>query len=274
MLALLLALGPVTALAIAVPRPASAAVTTYYVAATGCADTNPGTDPAAPLCHIQAGANKALQPGNVVQVAGGSYPELVTPKAPGSAGSPITFTTAPNAAVTVGSGLANGFKVSAMNWITIKGFAVSGTTSYGIYVTGGSSNVVVSGNTLDHTKGVGVYVSGGANTTVTGNHVSYAGVVSGNTSPTPGIKLASVSGGSVGGNTADHNADAGIQLASGSTSVAVSGNQTFGNARGLIGRSRAAPGIDVRVPGTRSWRTTATTTRTPGFRTTAVATVP
>jgi parallel beta-helix repeat protein len=247
-LALALALGLVTAAAIAAPQPASAAVRTYYVAATGCSDTNPGTDPAAPLCHIQAGANKALQPGDVVQVAAGSYPEFVTPKAAGAAGSPITFTAAPDATVTVGAGQANGFKVST-NWISIHGFTVSGTTSQGIYVTSAASNVSVTGNTVDHTKGVGVYVSGGGNHAVTGNHVSYAGVVSGNTSPTPGIKLAGVSGGSVAGNTADHNSDAGIQLASGTTSVSVSGNEAFGNARGLIGGGRAAPGIDIRAAG-------------------------
>jgi parallel beta-helix repeat protein len=246
-LAVPLAFGLVTAVAIAAPRPASAAVTTYYVAAAaGCADANPGTDPAAPLCHIQSAANKALQPGDVVQVAGGSYPETVTPKAPGAAGSPITFIAAPNATVTVGAGQANGFKVSATSWISLQGFTISGTTSYGIYVTSASSNVSVTGNTIDHTKGVGVYVSGGSNNSVSSNHVSFAGVVSGNTSPTPGIKLAGVSGGSVFGNTADHNSDAGIQLASGTTGVTVSGNETFGNARGLIGLNRAAPGIDVR----------------------------
>jgi len=249
-LAFLLVLGLVTAVAIGAAWPANAAVTTYYVAATGCADTNPGTDPAAPLCHIQAAANKALQPGNVVQVAGGSYPELVTPKASGSAGSPIVFTAAPNAAVTVGAGLANAFKVSARNWISIQGFTVSGTTSYGIYVTSGSSNVTLSGNSVDHTKDAGVYVSGGSNNAVSGNHVSYAGVVSGNTSPRQGIKLSGVSGGAVSSNTADHNSDAGIQLASGTTGITVTSNEAFGNARTLLpGQSRAAPGIDVRGSG-------------------------
>lgn len=216
-----------------------------------CSDTaaDAGSQ-AKPYCSIGLAA-KVADKGQTVQVASGSYAELVTVGKPGDPGSPVVYQAALGATVTVGSGMANGFKVSNKSNVTIQGFAVSGTTSYGIYVTSGSSNVAISGNSVDHTKGVGVYVSGGANHTVSGNHVSYAGVVSGNSSSyTPGIKLAGVTGGSVSGNTADHNSDAGIQLASGTTGVTVSGNEAFANARSLISPGkRAAPGIDLRGAG-------------------------
>src|SRR5204863_9054293 len=103
-------------------------------------------------------------------------------------------------AVTVTGG-ADGFVLSGKSWVTVRGFTVTNTSSYGIYV------------------------SNSSNITLAGNHVSYAGKpVSGQTAP--GIYLTGVTDSTVSGNTADHNTDAGIYLTSGTTRVDVAGNLT------------------------------------------------
>src|SRR5690348_9279004 len=65
---------------------ASAASTTLYVdrGNASCTDAGPGTA-TAPFCTIGAAALKAVA-GTTVQVAAGTYPEMVTVKASGTAG--------------------------------------------------------------------------------------------------------------------------------------------------------------------------------------------
>jgi parallel beta-helix repeat protein len=191
-----------------------ATVATLYVdrSNASCSDTGPGTA-AQPFCTIGAGA-AVVTAGQTVQVASGTYPESVAVPRSGTASAPIVFTGAPGATVTL-AGQANGFSVSGQSWVTVNGFAVTGTTSYGIYV------------------------SNSAHITISGNHVTYSGQpVSGKTKP--GIRLSNVTDSLVDGNTADHNSYAGIELMSGSTRNVVSRNETFANARQY---ERAAPGI-------------------------------
>jgi parallel beta-helix repeat protein len=269
-------------------RPAGAVPTILYVDRNNpsCSDTGSGTS-SVPFCTIKKGATVAVA-GQTVQVASGTYPELVTLGHSGSPGSPIVLTAAPGANVTV-TGMANGFKVSTRSYVTVRGFTVSDTTSYGIYVASSSSNVTVtgntvsgtashgiyvttsstdvivsgntvsgadgygiyvntlsnitvSGNTVSDTTSYGIHVNSSSNVTVSGNDVSTAGErVSGSTKY--GIKLAATTASLVSGNVSHDNSEAGVFLDAETNGVEVTGNQTFGNARGY---SRAAPGIDVR----------------------------
>jgi parallel beta-helix repeat protein len=177
-----------------------------------CSNSGQGTE-TQPYCTIGAAATHVTV-GQTVQVAAGTYPESVTVATSGISIAPVTFTAASGATVTL-SGQANGFVISGKSWITINGFAVTQTSSYGISV------------------------SNSSHITVSHNHVTYAGQpVSGQTRA--GISLSNVTDSLVVGNTADHNSYAGIQLTSGSTSNEVRGNETFANARQY---ERAAPGI-------------------------------
>lgn len=198
--------------------PASAAVTLWVKASAFNCPKGTGSQ-TTPFCTISAAAGVA-KPGDTVLVQSGTYPEQVTPKNSGTASAPITYLAAPGAGVTV-TGAADGFYVSSKTWITISGFTVSGTSSYGIYLKN-SSNITVTGNRVTHS---GQPVSGGT---------------------AAGIRLVGTTTSLVVGNTADHNTDAGIYLSSGTTGVEVRGNTTYANARQY---TRAAPGIDIRSPG-------------------------
>jgi parallel beta-helix repeat protein len=285
---LVVAVAAAVALVILVVRPASAVPTILYVDGgnPSCSDTGAGTE-SVPFCTIKKGATVAVA-GQTVQVASGTYPELVTLGHSGSPGSPIVLTAAPGANVIV-SGMANGFKVSARSYVTIHGFTVTDTTSYGIYVASSSSNVTisdnhvsgtashgiyltslstdvtvtgntvsgatgygiyvntlsnitVSGNTVSDTTSYGIHVNSSSNVTVSDNDVSGAGErVQGSTKY--GIKLAATTDSLVSDNVSHDNSEAGVFLDADTNEVEVTGNHTFGNARGY---ARAAPGIDVR----------------------------
>jgi parallel beta-helix repeat protein len=285
---LVVAITAAVALVVLVVRPASAVPTVLYVNGgnPSCSDTGAGTE-SVPFCTIKKGATVAVA-GQTVQVASGTYPELVTLGHSGSPGSPIVLTAAPGANVIV-SGMANGFKVSARSYVTINGFTVTDTTSYGIYVASSSSNVTVSdnhvtgtgshgiylttlstdvavtgntvsgatgygiyvntlsnitvsGNTVSDTTSYGIHVNSSSNVTVSDNDVSGAGErVQGSTKY--GIKLAATTDSLVSDNVSHDNSEAGVFLDADTNGVEVTGNHTFGNARGY---ARAAPGIDVR----------------------------
>jgi hypothetical protein len=79
-------------------EPATHHSASYYVNPAG-SDTNPGTS-AQPFQHIQQCA-KVLVAGDTCVIATGTYRETVTPANSGTANSPITYTAAPGATVTV-----------------------------------------------------------------------------------------------------------------------------------------------------------------------------
>jgi parallel beta-helix repeat protein len=199
---------------------ASAATTTWWVdGGDSRCPYNGNGSPSAPFCTISAAAAVA-QAGDSVLVKSGTYNEEVKPKNSGTPGSVIAYSPADGASVTV-SGGAHGFTVDTRSWITISGFTVSGTTSYGIYLKS-SSNITVSGNRV----------------TSSGQPVSGA--------TAQGIYIKGTTSSLVVGNTTDHNSDAGIYLTTGTTGVEIRGNSSYSNARGY---TRAAPGIDVRAAG-------------------------
>lgn len=201
-------------LSLGASRVSQAAASVLYVdrGNTACSDSGSGTIDQ-PFCTIRAAAGKVAA-GQTVQVAAGAYPEAVTIPTSGTSTAPIAFTSAPGATVTL-SGQANGFVISGRSWITVTGFDITRTSSYGISV------------------------SDSAHITLTGNHVSYAGQpVSGLTKS--GIRLSNVSDSEISANRVDHNSNYGIYFVSGSTRNTVKGNETFGNAQGY---QRAASGI-------------------------------
>src|SRR6266508_3344817 len=163
-------------------RGAAAAAAVLYVDRNNptCSDTVPGTA-TQPFCTIRPAASQATA-GQTVQVASGTYPELVTVSNSGAPGSPIVFSAAPGASVTV-SGQANGFKLAGKSYVTIQGFTVANTSSYGFYVSSSSSNVIVSGNTVSNIASNGIYVTTVSSTTSYGiyNRSSSNVTISGNT---------------------------------------------------------------------------------------------
>jgi parallel beta-helix repeat protein len=200
---------------------ALAATTVLYVdnGSPSCSDTGVGSQ-TQPFCTIGAAA-AVVTAGETVQVASGLYPESVAIKKSGTSVSPIVFTAAPGATVTL-SGQTDGFSISGQAWVTVKGFTVTNTSSFGIYV------------------------SSSSHITVSGNHVSHSGhPVSGQTAT--GIRLSGTTDSLVRGNTADHNTYAGIEVNSSSTRNEVRGNTTFANASVY---TRRAPGIRLyQAPG-------------------------
>ncbi len=119
------------------------AAATYVVdnASSACSDEGPGTS-SRPFCTIGAAADEA-EAGDTVLVSAGTYPGTsVNPASSGTPTSRITFQARPGAAIVGGT---RAFALSGRSNIVISGFAITGTSSYGISVSGGT-NVVISGN--------------------------------------------------------------------------------------------------------------------------------
>jgi parallel beta-helix repeat protein len=195
---------------------AAHASTTYTVDNTGsCSDTT-----GAPFCTIAAAAKKA-QPGDTVLVNAGTYPATsVTPTNSGTSGSPITFTANQGVTITGGAAGMKGFALSGKSYITIQGFIITATPSYGISVSGGG-NITISNNTESNA----------------GTPIS---------APAAGIYLNNVAGGLVQGNVTHDNSAHGIYLTGSTTGVTVQGNTSYHNAYQYI---RNANGIDDIAPG-------------------------
>jgi parallel beta-helix repeat protein len=116
------------------------------------------------------------------------------------------------------TGGVNGFKLSSKSYVVVRGFTVT-TIS-----------------------GVGILASGSNHITLDGDDVSVAGQrVSGLTAK--GISLTGTTASLVENNRVHDNSDAGIGVTSSSNGNTITGNESYGNARGF---SRAAAGIDLR----------------------------
>jgi parallel beta-helix repeat protein len=207
--------------------PASAAwaatPTTLYVdnRSSACSDTGAGTS-SAPFCTIGAAARIAVG-GQKVQVRPGTYEESVTVAHSGSAGAAIVFRGARGAKVTGGQ---NGFLIKGKSYVTVQGFAITGTIGSGIQVSDSSYVKLVS------------------------NKVSYAGRPASG-AIARGITLNAVSHSVVRGNVTHHNSDDGIGVTNQSTGNQVERNESYANARQY---TRAAAGIRVSgSPGNRVW---------------------
>lgn len=199
--------------------PAEAAVTTLYVDGDNPSCSNSGSGTATqPYCTIGAGVSHAVA-GHTVQVAAGSYAEMVTMPRSGTSTQPITVTAAPGATVTLSGGV-NGFKVSSKAYIVISGFTVTGTSGPSFNL-GASNHLTIQNDTASN---AGQPVSGAT---------------------ARGIYLSGVTDSVISGNTVHNVTDSGIYVNGTSGNITVSGNTTYLNARGY---ERAAAGIDVRGP--------------------------
>jgi parallel beta-helix repeat protein len=195
--------------------PAHASTSWVVDNTTSCSDTT-----GQPFCTIAAAAKKA-QPGDTVLVNAGTYPATsVTPATSGTSGNPITFTANQGVTITGGAAGTRAFALSGKSYITIQGFTMTGTPSYGISV------------------------SGGGNITISNNTESYAGTPI--SAPAAGIYVNNVAGGLVQGNVTHDNSGHGIELTGSTTGVTVLGNTSYHNAYQYI---RNANGIEDIAPG-------------------------
>jgi len=204
--------GAVIAASAVVSAPAFAS-NVYIVDNTSptCSVNGPGTE-AQPFCTIAGAAAVALS-GDTVLVQAGTYAGTsVNPKNSG-----VTFTADPGVTI---SGGTRAFALSSKSNIVISGFIITGTSSYGISVSGGS-NVTISGNTESY-----------AGTPITG--------------AAAGIYLSNLAGGLVQGNITHDNSAHGIYLTGTTTGVTVEGNTSYHNAYQY---ERNANGIDDIAPG-------------------------
>jgi parallel beta-helix repeat protein len=240
---------------IGTPPPLPPANGTIYVAGTNpsCSDTGAGTS-AAPLCTISAAAART-SPGTTVVVSAGTYNEQVTVRS-GSAGSPVTFTAAPGAKVTVTGGK-YGFYVSNKSYVTIEGFNVTKSTSDGFHVSSNSSNIKLVGNTVSFagqpTSGgtaKGIYVANSTGSVFSFNKVhdnSSYGIYLDSASgcqvldneawanaqvyqrAASGIRLYGSTQNVVASNLTHDNEDSGIEIYTGSNNNLVTDNVTYRN---------------------------------------------
>ncbi len=198
---------------------AASASTVYYVDNTNltvCSDQGTGLTMSQPLCSITAGVLKAKNAGDTVQVIAGTYQASSASPANG-----VSVMASPGVTINGGPSGMKGFSVSGKSNVTISGFTITGTPSYGIYVNS-SSNVTLSGNT-----------------------VSFSGQpVSGQSAS--GIYLSSLAGGLIKNNVTHDNAAHGILLTGSTSGVTVQGNTSYHNAYQW---QRNANGIDVVAPG-------------------------
>lgn len=175
-----------------------------------CSLNGPGTQ-AQPFCTI-AGAASVAQSGDTVLVQGGIY--AGTSVNPTNSG--VTFTADPGVTI---SGGTRAFAISNRSNIVISGFIITGTSSYGISV------------------------SGGSDVTISGNTESYAGTPI--TSPAAGIYLSNLTGGLIEDNVTHDNSAHGIYLTGTTTGVTIEGNTSYHNAYQY---ERNANGIDDIAP--------------------------
>jgi parallel beta-helix repeat protein len=155
---------------------ASAQAAEFFVSLSGN-DANPGTS-TAPFRTIKA-ASRIAQPGDVVTVRGGVYPEATSISTKGTAAAPITFRAKSGETVVLdGSSIPAGTPVFAFNtaeYIDFTGFEIRNSSSIGITVWH-ARNIRIVGNHVHHTTRNGIYAGGetaSANTdiTISGNTV-------------------------------------------------------------------------------------------------------
>ena len=118
---------------------------------------------------------------------------------------------------------------------------ISGGKSFAL---SGVSYITINGFTITGTSSAGISVSGGSNVTIANNTESYAGTPI--SSPAAGISLSNLAGGLVQGNITHDNSAHGIYLSGSTTGVTVQGNTSYHNAYQY---QRNANGIEDVAPG-------------------------
>ena len=224
---------------------ASSVIWVDNASGAGCADAAGSGAQAQPFCTIQAAANLA-QPGQTVEVEPGVYNAENDITASGTASAPITIEAdAQEAPVAIG-GVAHAFDVTGASNIVISGFQINGTTAEPIlisgssdvtvrrltinnlfeseafhndqiHVTGDSSGIDISQNTLAMSTTTAVQIdAGGSDDTVTTNIL---GSVEGD-----GIVVDSTPGTDVVSNTINDTCGTGIAVTGTSTGATIENN--------------------------------------------------
>ncbi len=216
-IAILVALALSVAGLVTVAAHGVAAATAIYVDKTmsSCSDTGTGAA-AAPYCTVTKAVSQ-LKPGYTVYIGDGTYAETITPPVSGSASAPVTVTAWPGRQPRVGTGVAYAASISNRAFVTISDLQVAGTTSIGIYVSGGDHISILDNEVV------------GAGQPVKGRIAQ-------------GIRLSGTSNGLVQGNYTHHNSDHGIMLNNGTTGMTIAYNLSTFNAENY---QRNANGINV-----------------------------
>lgn len=227
-----------------------------------CSNSGPGSSEV-PFCSIKTAAGKVVA-GDTVRVRPASYAEAVKFTKSGTSGAPIVFAGEPGATLV---GQSYGFYLSGVQWVEVRGFTVSGSTSHGIQAVL-SSAVTITGNKVNSAAGSGIYVRDSSDVTLTDNEVqdtlSYGIYIYNDTGVTlrggrvtrsgkridgetrKGIYVNGGSASLITGVQAFDNSDTGIYMTNGATGIVVRANTVHHNA---LGYARAAAGIETRSAG-------------------------
>jgi hypothetical protein len=189
----------------------------YNAAGGGCSDASAvsGTD-ATPFCTISA-AEGVAQPGQTIMVEPGVYPPVIV-SVSGTAGHPVRFEGTAGATSTIsGQSGASAFLVSGVHDVVVSGFATpqaAASTVPAYEVTGGASSVVIdAGDITGITGHPAVSVDAASGVTVSRNWLSGSGAL--------------------------------VQVSSGASGVAVTGNTIQETGAGSPVSITQAPGTDV-----------------------------
>jgi parallel beta-helix repeat protein len=141
-----------------IPIRIYAAGNTYYVAKSGCSDSNAGSL-SGPFCSISKGIG-VMQPGDTLLLRAGTYPSFEVKKS-GTNGNYLTIQSYNGEHVTV-SGGGSTIDINGSDYIHIKGLEVTGATGNygaGIRMKSSSNNNLIEENTVHgnlgpHTHGI------------------------------------------------------------------------------------------------------------------------
>lgn len=181
---------------------------------------------------IQAAANAAT-PGTTVVVRPGTYREAVTIKNSGTASAPITFRADPgvyldgeNARPTRNyyTGLVT---VSNVSYVTVSGFNVKNSASYGIFGQS-SQHVTIQGGSVDSTVDGGIIFQGGSSITVDGVEVVNTNIAGGTNAQMEAISMSGVAGCEVKNCHVHDCKEEGIDIKDGSSNALVHHNDVHG----------------------------------------------
>jgi hypothetical protein len=156
------------------PAPTSGSGPTYYVATNG-SDGNSGSS-SSPWRTIQHAAD-SVSAGATVYVMGGTYNEKVTMKNSGSSGNYITFAAYPGQTVTIdGTGISLNYdgliRMDGVSYIKISGFHIVHSTSMGVMISGGASNIIAQNNYLSDIARSALLAQDSSYITYDGNEVT------------------------------------------------------------------------------------------------------
>ena len=221
----------------------TASAATYYVAPSG-GDSNSGAM-ASPWRTIQRAAD-AVSPGDVVQVAPGTYPETILSRRGGTATARIRFVSTTKWGAKIVSSTTGGGAAwqNEASYVDIEGFEVTGQAAYGIRNQKASYTRIV-GNHVHDIPALNCVPGGGlaeggysavpmpSNNEYAGNLVHHIGPAPGTCNQSHGIYL-TLPYAKAYNNIVYNSAGRGIQLYHAITNAVVMNNTLFGSGDGIV----------------------------------------